>query len=516
MKKLIIGALILGLCAYSAEAQNIAKTITNPALLETNFEHTLWFNTNNAAGMAFAPLSSYSDLSLKYALSTGDFTSLQEGNKSNGVMFNTNAALQLFGISLWGNFTFDNSFKKNTLYNCMISEPSHDMPYYVADYNLSDWRSQTYDLGFKLASPVFWNKVAFGIDASYRTLVSAKQVDPRVESYKYILDITPSVAISINDKNIIGIALHYERNFERSQPSNNGPKDQPVALMRGLGFLSNSVVGGNQGVKTFLYEGNKYGGSLQYSYVSDVEMLAEAFFDLQNIEVVQNPKIPKRMGRTSKMFYGLNMQMLFGQKKNQKILLEASNDATNGIEYVQVFDNTSGVHKWTTISSGVMSTYRTLMGKLSYNIMLGAAKKQSGYSWKLGAEADFSDIKDTYQVPSSTFSATNIFAKLFADKNFSFPSSNLLIGLDGGYNYNLGGEYIYGGVATTSAIVNDFYPKELAYLTSDYISAKLRVSFSIKVGKRIHLYATAAGQMLQPISGNTNRLLVNLSAGCLF
>ncbi|MDY3980022.1 MAG: hypothetical protein SOZ00_08375 [Tidjanibacter sp.] len=520
MKKLTLCTLILSFCAISAEAQtDVDSDIVNTALQQMNVEQTLWFNSTNSAGMVFGPLKRYNTVSLDGEMAKGDFKPSRLGTKESAVIFNTSGALQYNGFSLWGYFKFDNNFTEGAKYNVSFYDQQSRNPYSLADFAVSDWKRQSYDMGFKLATPLLWDKMSFGIDMSYASKVGAKQMDPRTETYRYDAKIRPSAAISLGRNSRVGMTLSYERYFERNDPSvQNYAVNPRVAIMRGLGFYSLGTVGGNTGLEEFLYSGNRYGGSLQYAIdKADFEMLADISFDMETIDVTQNPTTPQMMGTASTTYIDAHIQALFGEQKNQKLSVRFDMSNTDGIEYVQTFNSDPKVQKWITNSTNTMSNYSLIEATLAYDIMTGI-KAGKGYSWMFGAMANFRMQSDIYYIPQSIFDATGAYAELNATKNIAFSSKTfLLIGVNGGYRYSLGGQYLYAGTTNVdSDIIKDFYPKELECLTADYVSAGANVALSIKTGKRTSLYLKADGRYLKPMATDTNRLTVRLSIGCLF
>ena len=123
------------------------------AAIEMNLIRSLWYNSENAAGMTVDTLQNYNMVSGAFDRTSGSLKSLQRGDRETSGKFNTNGARRIGRISLWGDFTFKNDYWTGTQYNTNRFFPSLDMPYYVADPNKGDWNKQLYDMTVKAAFP---------------------------------------------------------------------------------------------------------------------------------------------------------------------------------------------------------------------------------------------------------------------------------------------------------------------------------------------------------------------------
>ena len=116
------------------------------AAIEMNLIRSLWYDSENAAGMTVDTLQNYNMVSGAFDRTSGSLKSLQRGDRETSGTFNTNGARRIGRISLWGDFTFKNDYWTGTQYNTNRFFPSLDMPYYVADPNKGDWNKQLYDM----------------------------------------------------------------------------------------------------------------------------------------------------------------------------------------------------------------------------------------------------------------------------------------------------------------------------------------------------------------------------------
>lgn len=510
MKKYII---FITLLFISSVIYGQGNAISDNAAMELNFAKSLWFNSSNAAGLKVTPLTDYNVVSAKYYLQNGDYKPQQRGDKENGLSFNTNGALQLDKISLWGDFNFTNEFYTGTKYNTNLFEANYYMPYFISDPNLSDWNRQIYDMSLKGATGIGDN-VLFGIYANYVNRQGAKQKDPRSVPYNYSIFVQPSFIYNFCCNHSIGLSLSYSNSFDRSGTSNSDSQnDQSIYIMKGLGHFSPGVVGGVGGVGAFFYKGNLLGGALQYGYNGDFNLLLEVDHSYSVTDVFQTPTKPRRMGSTANSTTNGTLQIVFPGTTTHKITANYYRRDVDGIEFIQEEDRTEAVATWKTIAKYIRSNYFYNSMQLNYDLFLGA---DYSYDWYFGVMANYSDRSDIYYMPESTLDTRNVFGEINAKKNFRFNKGSLLAGLNLGYNSNIDGSYKYGGTDTESLVITDFYAKDIKFLTSDYVKFGINLDLSYAVGAKMSMLLGLDYQMLSSSGDNGNRNFLTARIGLLF
>lgn len=513
MKRIIVlSALLVSLCPSVAQAGGSAEKIGSTALKETEIRNALWLGSSSAAGLAFRPYNIFNTLDLRYNGAYGEYRGLGEGKSSTEVSLNTEGAAYLGKFLVTGDFSFKNTFDQDALYNVLLYQLEDNMPYYPMDDRSSGWKRQAYELGAGLASPVLWDRVAFGIDLEYFTKVGAKQLDPRGETYKYGIQLRPSVTVSLG-KNLLGLSALYADGFERSKPSNNYNWDsQKIWYNRGLGESTQSKVGGNDGMKTCFWRTTKFGGALQYSWSDAV--FAEVGYTYKQTDVKENPELPKRLGSAKEQTFSLDAAWLFGRDKSDKLSLDADFALTDGIEYIQKLNTAAFQQEWMVISTNAMSSYTDIRAALRYDHLFGAADPR-GYDWKVGAEASFRMFDQSYLAPASTSNAMRAYAGINADKQFKFKRSALLLGLDGGYAAGFGSGYTClstKAYATPKAAMAD----QADWLNASFIKAGARVDWTFEGSKRANWVFGAKANWLKPTSLDKDRLAITATFGIIF
>ena len=456
------------------------------AAIEMNLIRSLWYDTENAAGMTVDTLQNYNMVSGAFDRTSGSLKSLQRGDRETSEAFNTNGARRIGRISLWGDFTFKNDYWTGTQYNTNRFFPSLDMPYYVADPNKGDWNKQLYDMTVKAAFPLFWNTLALGATANYTTYKGAKQIDPRGVPIGYAIEVVPSVMVRINDHHALGAAFKYRNGFERNTFSNvQGGSSSMVYLMKGLGAFSSGSVSGTGGIGIYYYPANTFGGSLQYSYFGQgFKLLVEGRYEARTVDAFQNPNIAYRMGTTEAAVTGGSVQMVWGEKFLQHIEADFSMTDIDGIEYLQ--ERTSGSDTndpYKILATLNMSRYSHVEASASYNIFFRKFS-DSDYTWNFGADLGYMSRADRYNTPLSTFDYQNAEASVHAKRNIVIKSRHrLAFSATAGYRYNLGGEYDYNGPDADHRVVTEFYASEHDFLSADYATAGWGAAYSYSFRK---------------------------------
>lgn len=504
--KLSIIALAVTVLPVMGHAQSAAET-------ELIKSKALWFNSNNAAGLSVTPLSRYNEVSVNYLLENGNFKMQQKGDKESNLRFNTNGAVKLGGVSLWGNFSYDNHTSKESRFNTNLFDPFRDMPFYIADTVSSKWKRQSYTLNLKAASPILWNTVGAGLEVDYISNTGAKQNDPRATTYHYLISVRPGFVFRLNEKHYLGLNIVYENSFERDVPTISGQVNQNVFVMRGLGNYTPGVVGGSS-LGIFYYKSNKIGGAFQYGFTGKFSGLLDVKYHYKAEDVFQQPTKPQRMGSVAQNVVDGNLQLMLSGAYTHKLTLRYLDKNTDGIEYIQDIKSDAEDQFWVTIAKFIKSNYRYKAAALNYDIFKG---RDNEYSWRAGVRGEYSDRFDEYYLPNSSLAAENIYGELYFKKNFLLSTrSKFLTGVNLGYNKNLDGHYQYTGAEADSPVVTELFYNDMKYLTSNYMRLGAELNFSTMVSQKMAFFVKGEVQWMKATSYFDNRIHAAFSVGLLF
>ncbi|MDR0541888.1 MAG: hypothetical protein LBH19_06710 [Dysgonamonadaceae bacterium] len=473
------------------------KPVATYGTLELTRTQSLWFGSSNAAGMAITPLHDYNLLEAQYDYTFGDYKQQQSGDKERKAGVNVDGALRLGKFFLWGNFLFSDSYVTGSKYNANRYEQQSDMPYYVADTVLSDWKKQSYDMTCKAAFPLS-NRLILGGEIHYSARKAAKQMDPRSVLYCYAIEVKPALVFGIADNCHAGLNFLYQNAFDRNTFTNSLQySSERVYMMKGLGNYSVGVVGGVGAISPFYYLIDRYGGGLQYDIAGDFgRLLAEVTYTRQRTDAFEDPAKPRRRGAAQKTEYDGKIQRLKSGTLTHKLVVQATLSATNGIEYLQEYNGDYNVNQWITIAEYVKSTYKQQRLSLAYDLYSGAL---SDYSWKAGINAAYNNRQDEYISPQAVFNTENVYTELLAAKRFIIGSTSTLHAeLNVGYHLNIGGEYLYNGPEPSSVIIRDFFAKDSNYFTAHYLQTGCNLYWSLALKSKSSVNFRLNGQWIKP------------------
>lgn len=508
--------LACSLCWSTQEAEAQGLSAAGMEQLKTQ---RLWAQSANAAGMVFDDTSNYSDLNLGYNWQKGDFQRPQDGAKETSFNVSSEGFINLKNAYVWGAFSFTEKNMTDAGYNASITDPYRGMPYYVVDSHLSNWRNQYYNLQFRAATPLLWNRWAFGIEGTYAASIAAKQRDPRVDSRCYTLELIPGVTYQLSEQHKLGFSFKYTSLKEDSRMDREDSNtDHDYYIMYGLGVAVKGIGTG----RTADYYGDRFGGALQYNYsTSGLNLLLEAAYDVKAETVTQNYlSTPKKdaavKDKNARLTALLHQQ---GEKFSHFLKADYNYRHIDGIQYLSQRDNTEAAEGWIELYSSIRSTYETQAINLDY-----AFSKNRGteYNWKLNLIANYTKQADEYLLPNSVKNIENLQLSLFAKKNFVVGKEmnrRLLLDVHATYKQNLSGEYVYGGTHADYLTVTELETRDCNYLMSDYwrLGASLTYSQQVKKAQKMNLFAKAAVDCMTTSDYEFNdRTYVSFSLGCNF
>ncbi len=490
----------------------------SPAAMELLKLEKFWFNSQNAAGTVFDDTQDYSNVEIGYDLQGGSFHRSQEGNDIHSFHVGSEGFLNLKNAFVWGEFSFEQRNPHNVGYNASITDPYRGMPYYVADTLHSNWRNQYYNLKFRAATPLYWNKVAFGLEGTYVASIAAKQRDPRVDARFYTLELIPGVTYAINGRHRLGGNFEYASIKEDSYMTTiNNYVDQEYYELYGLGVASKGIGSG----RSTNYFGNRLGGGLQYNYSTQkVNLLLEGTYSkkVENEEV--SFSTPRKDGSVKEQVWDATLNFFYrGEQYSHFLKAEYYYRHIDGIQYVSEYDNSESQNGWMDLYHSIRSTYELQTAYLNYSFLKNTGNE---YSWKVGADILYKKHMDIYLLPRSTKGSENLYVGLCGSKNVNISdklSKRLLLSIHAGYNDNLCGSYYYGGSHADYVTVTEMETLDEYYLTSNYYQLGGEVTYSQRYSakKRSNLFAKVGFDYLKTSDYDFNhRSYFSVSLGVNF
>ena len=471
-------ALAATLIATAASAQEQSST---PQSIERKKMESLWFsNTNNAAGAQLDKMGYYSQLGINYNHTEGDFQRTQLGTNNNGYGFLTDGGGtfdNLKGTFLWGYFNYSHDKIHGARYNASLIDPLRGMPFYLADTNVSNWIHQSYELGMKAATPILCDHWIIGVGLDYQNMQGAKQIDPRPNVQMSKFEIKPSIVYTVG-KHAIGAHYTYSSRREDGTATNSiSLITQPVWEVVAPGFYNTAAIGSTfSGLRA--YNANAMGGGMQYSFQSDkVKLLLSGEYTFAVEDVNNNYTIPKLIGTTKENTWDVKANLQWDVCDDHALFAEVEyyDRSIDGIEYVQVWDNTYEVSKWVVISKNIRSNFSTQRTSAKVDYM---QKKGNSYGWWAGVEVEKEKLSDIYYLPRSTQDVENIYLSAHVKKNFTFGQNAILLGVNGGMKKNQSGDLTYTGNYADSDIYKNMVLRDFRYLQENALMWGAELSYT--------------------------------------
>ena len=296
---------------------------------------------------------------------------------------------------------------------------------------------------------------------------------------------------------------------ERANPSlSNTNQMQNVFVLKGLGNFVDDFIG-SSGLRTMYYSSDSFRAGLQYALEGDIRLFTEARYGLHLTSLREDASQPKEIGLSTMNVLNMNSKMLFASEGVlHKLAINGLYRNTSGTEYASKAVPSVG---WQVVSKAVMSKYSTASAGLSYEAFFseglvrsvsegserdssvseglaregsvtdasvtdalvseGSVREAGSYRWRFGASLDFWSKNDSYVSPVSGFEYSGIGVGISAGRQFFFKASSLTLGLEAGADKSLSGSYSYQGARAESRPVKEWYPHDLAVLSSDRIRA---------------------------------------------
>ena len=483
---ILTGFALIAFLAPSALSAQSELSANTPAAIERIETENLHFSySDNVSSIQLDEIDYYSRVGFRLSTEDGSFKRPQSGENNFGYGFYTDGGGRVSKLNdayFWGRFSYDRTKVRDAQYNAMLFDPFRGMPFYIADPYESDWINQLFDMSFKAASPVLWERVILGVQVDYQNGQAAKQVDPRplTEMSKFL--VKPGVTVLLSDKHSLGAYYTYHsRREEGTAAVINNVVYPTVYIMNFPGFfLENQLGGSNSSDNMRIYNANMMGGGLEYTFRTDEFKLLLRGNYLREVEDVTDDDLdPKMVGSTIDERYsiGLNTSYTPSDENAFFLNLEYADRSIDGIHYVQQRDNSVEVNKWIIIGKGIRSN--SSMSGFSGKFQYMRTTRGNAYNWSAGADFYTEKLDNIYYLPRSTQNIDNVNFGLFARKNFIFNEKHsILLGADYRRQFNSGNKIDYNGGNADTECYKDFTLRDFAYLSAEYNSFGVDATYS--------------------------------------
>jgi hypothetical protein len=517
----VISAIVLPIQLTAQTKSDTLLGKPHAELFEMHYfkESEYHLSTDNASGLSLGSMINYSDVNLTYEYSDGNYHRPQQASSYNNCLFSAEGAVTMGKFYVVGGFNFKEAFEKNVQFTSILN-PYRGTPYIIADSTGGNWKKQTYDMWTKIASPIYFHFISFGLDGKLAVGRGAKSIDPRPQANSNAIQVAPAFTL-IQKRHSLGGNFSYRRFRENSNMilyDTGNP--QKIYLMKGMGQYTYDVFSTNERERQ--YAGDGFGGGVQYGYKSDrLNVFLDGIYEnyVENANDIENNK-PRQRGRLYENNWKGQLHVDFYNKEySVKHALSVGYNETNrsGREIIQIFNSSSEVNAWVTSSE---ASHRSVVSqkewKAGYNLYLFDGIT-TAYKWKFSLNGKLTEYVDEYAVMNSFLKFNSYTATLNALRNFNIKKTNLLqIGLEGSFRgvWNDRNRYTP-REPLDKTIETELVNSDATILTQNYGQLQAHVLYGRNLKNKTCLYVKSSFSLLRT-EDKLNRNNVSASVGYNF
>ncbi|WP_144062747.1 DUF6850 family outer membrane beta-barrel protein [Sphingobacterium paucimobilis] len=495
MSKKLIVSILMASSVGAVRAQTTAFELEKFKLQEVGLQSA------NASLLNANDFRSLGNTSVFYNQKKGDFKHPLLASESHFGGLETERFQELKNWRLYGKFGLDFG-KDKKVSNTTQLDPLRLNPFIVVDSLDGDWNKQHYALETKIASPILNERLAFGLGIDYKVSTGARQRDPRPLSTSNTLVLTPSVTYFLNLEHAIGINGRYENFVEDLSVSNvNTTTVHNMYKLIGVGeYVGSSPTFIGTSSISRRYNGNKFGGALQYVFKGEsFRFFGEGFVNHNAERAKDGSTNPQEAGKHEYWEYGANVEAVYNHDLSMHRLGFAWNQRNvDNIEYHQYQD--AETRQFVTLFSAVFNTNLVTNSNVSYAF---TKWKGEAINWDLGSNIFYSGWDNKYAVNQSQQTVDRLGYDLRFKKYFQFrDASAFAVELRPGYSHHLESKFKYDEKSySTNFVANDILYPTNAYLVMDYFNIGASVQYTFKPSENnTQLYIKLSENYVKPTS----------------
>ena len=497
MKKTVLTVFCLLAVLFGAKAQDI----DDRAQYKLNIATDLWYNSANAAGLAYSNMAAWRNVWLDYDLAKGKFTDAWGARSQSSLSLAGDMLMDIEGFKVAANLSLERNRLSKSRYNNSLYELSWDMPYFVAlnSDELIGWKQSHAVIDVSAATPLmFDDMLSFGVNLKMDMKGASKNASPNCRYRGLSLEIMPSATFAIDEANIVGLSAGYKLRPSRSVVGTE-EEASTVVLLKGLGNYDKRVAGGTMGIAPIEYSSGAFAIAMDYKragYSSD--WLFELTFDKCGTSVSEDES---KIGQVDKFLTGLSAKGLFGESRSRILSFSLLHNLNYWLE---------GANATTKANNNQLDA------NLDYTAYTGVDDGGS-FDWMFGLGADMHLLSYKRYVPDASFKVVNVLPYAALGKNLLLTKEqSLLASLKLGYNFSAGSKYKYEGETVGNQIVGYMYDDEIDYLGSYYLRTTFSADYTYRLNTMLAPYASLGIGLLTPMSSAGSRFIMSLKVGVLF
>lgn len=460
--------------------------------------------SSNAALLQIADTTNFGESELNYSILDGKFKHPLLADQSHYLGFSSKKYQAINNWRFYGQFDLTVGTEKNVPHTAQL-DPLGLNPYILVDSLQGDWNKQKYGLDVQAASPFIAERVAFGLGLKYQVHTGARQRDPRPENTKNLLEVRPSVLFKLNEQHALGVNGLYQNNVEDLSISTiNITTSHNLYKLIGVGeYIGSAPVFVSGGGVARRYDGNKYGGALNYGYsASRFKAMIDVFYNHNREKAIDGSLYPQQAGEHRYAEYGAKAHVSLVQEALlHNVAITWSQKDVQNTEFHQYQDAVS--KEYITLFSDVFSTNLVTQSALKYAL---AKLKNQDLNWKMDVSAQYDGWDNRYSGNLSQQTIDRLSYGLDFQKYFlAADQSGLVVQVGASYSDAFETIFTYDEKAYSSNFVAKeiLYPSN-AFLAMDYYQANIALHYNFKpvASKARQFYVKLKGSYLQPTTEN--------------
>jgi len=511
---LILGLTIIILSNVVAQEHNIVINNNYSAVFNTL---NPLLNTSNPAATVYNPIDSISRFSIGYKHHSGDLKRSMDSHSANEYTLQTESYRKINKTLFFGRFEYLKSQNKDRKYSNLYN-PYRGTPYIFVDtVHSNNYDQEEYTLAASVAqqiNPIL--SLAGAVD--YQIAMGAQDRDPRSLNKVSELGTKLGALVELQESRL-GLDLHYTY-FNEDIDINiiQEGATHTVFGLTGLGTTS------RRNAKSFyrIYQGNDYGGSLQFETQNNIISFGVSTFEEVAKDGHQGSNATWSAIKTDSEYRGrkLSFSNIFTKqvgKNYHQLTLKAQQTKAVGSEYLQELVQTHedyGVYQWQTISKDDKYAKTSYDAKLNYTF----ANYKESYlrDYSLSAEIAYYQQEEVYNFQDLRSDFSNLTYSISASKLFQTGQHSIEAMAQVSYKSNLENTQ---NLNFTTPITELITRPDFQYYTSDVMGGACSLVYSFSTQKDYHYYIKGKYDLYyskDTFFDNKTRHYTSISLGLMF
>lgn len=517
MSKFFVGILLftIGLTGRATEPNDIKPY--NLLTFKQIEAGSPWLQSGNASGLSQMPELFPSELRLDFGRTDGDFHSVFKGLSDQSFGFSSRSFRKINKTFLYGSFNYSKSFEKGLNFS-NTNDPALNYPYLMADTIGND----TYDREFFklvgiISSPLNAH-LDWGLSFDYKVGVASQNRDPRPENKVMRTNISPGMLFKV-DHFKFGTNLrygYYNEDIDVSVVEEN--------VQHALFQLHGPGVFNYHASSSFyrLYQQHQFGGGLQLEWssgkISNI-LHSDYTYSVQTIDDGRRASFATWAAvKNDARMDGINLNLTDvlsidqGEKVHQlKAMLQVTNKL--GTEFIQRLEKVGETDLEHWITYGNEQKYYSLQTNAEVNYQLLVKDVNNLMKSLFKAGLGYSAFNEKYYLPNQELNYANLLFESSYLKSFALSRAIIAAELNFICQFNLEAKQ---NLMMKNFMMQKIYTPEFNYLTADFVSPGISVSYQIPLQKALDKYYIKTDFKWYHSANGLNRTIFNFSTGIIF